>query len=144
VFRGRFQHNVDAKGRVSFPARFREILANNYEDRLVLIKYLRCLRAYPLTEWISFEKSVSARPLSLAQETLLRSIMASVAECPLDKQGRILIPQELRDFAGLSKEVVLVGMLKRIEIWDRARFEEQDAQVLESEEAAEVATQLGL
>ena len=59
MFRGRFNHTIDAKGRLNFPAKFREVLANNYEEKLIVVKYNRCLRAYPLSEWISFEKSKS-------------------------------------------------------------------------------------
>ncbi len=144
MFRGRFNHNIDAKGRLNFPAKFREVLSSNYEEKLIVVKYNRCLRAYPLSEWIAFEKSKSQQYRNQAQEDTLRMVLSSLAECTIDKQGRILIPQDLRDYAGLSKEVVLIGMFKKIEIWDKKRQEEHEAGVQESQDLGEALTQLGL
>ncbi len=144
MFRGRFNHNIDAKGRLNFPAKFREILANNYEEKLIIVKYLQCLRAYPLTEWIAFEKAKSQQYRNAAQEETLRMVLSSLAECGFDKQGRVLIPQNLREYAGLTKEAVLIGMFKKIEIWDKKRLEGHEAKVQESQDLGEALTQLGL
>jgi len=144
MFWGRFNHTIDAKGRLNFPAKFREVLANNYEEKLIVVKYNRCLRAYPLSEWITFEKSKSQQYRNQAQEDTLRMVLSSLAECAIDKQGRILIPQDLRDYAGLSKDAVLIGMFKKIEIWDKKRQEEHEALVQESQDLGEALTQLGL
>lgn len=144
MFRGRFNHNIDAKGRLNFPAKFREVLTNNYEEKLIVVKYNQCLRSYPLSEWIAFEKSKSGQYRTQAQEDTLRMVLGSVAECSFDKQGRILIPQNLRDYAGLSKEAVLIGVFKKIEIWDKKRLDEHEAKVQESQDLGEALTQLGL
>ena len=74
----------------------------------------------------------------------MRMVLSSLAECAIDKQGRILIPQDLRDYAGLSKDAVLIGMFKKIEIWDKKRQEEHEALVQESQDLGEALTQLGL
>ncbi len=144
MFRGKFNHNIDAKGRLSFPAKFREILANSYEEQVVLARHDRCLRGYPLSVWKAFETAKDKTYRSKAHEDLLRVIFASCADCNFDKQGRILIPQELRDHAGLTKEVVLVGMLSRFEIWDKGRWEEELAKTLAAEDMGEALAQLGL
>jgi MraZ protein len=144
VFRGKFNHNVDAKGRLNFPAKFREVLANNYEERVVLAKHDRCLRGYPLSEWKAFEKAKDKVYRTKEQENILRFFLASCADCGFDKQGRILIPQELRDYAGVTKEVVLVGMLSRFEIWDRERWESEIVKTLEAEDIGDALAQLGL
>jgi MraZ protein len=144
VFRGRFHHNIDTKGRLNFPAKFRDVLSSSYEDKLIIVKYSQCLRAYPLSEWITFEKSKSQQYRNEAQEDTLRMVLSSLAECGFDKQGRILIPQNLRDYAVLSKEVVLIGMFKKIEIWDKGRLNDHEARVQESQDLGEALTQLGL
>jgi MraZ protein len=144
MFRGRFQHNIDAKGRLNFPAKLREVLSNNYEEKLIIVKYLECLRAYPLTEWIAFEKAKAPQYRSQALEQTLRMVLGSLAECGFDKQGRILIPQSLREYAGLTKEVVLIGMFKKMEIWDKQRLEEHEAKIQESQDLGEALAQLGL
>jgi MraZ protein len=145
VFRGKFNHNIDAKGRLSFPAKFREVLANNFEDRLILVKHSRCLRAYPLSVWTTFENSRFNQYRTPEQEAALRLVLGSLAECGFDKQGRILIPQDLRTYAGLDKEAVLVGIFNKIEVWDRQRWEEEVVvKVQESQDFGEALSQLGL
>ncbi len=144
MFRGKFNHNIDDKGRLNFPARFREVLAENFEEKLILVKFNRCLRSYPLSEWIAFEESKSKQYRTPAQEAALRVVLASLAECGFDKQGRILIPQELRDYAGLTKEVVLIGVFNKIEIWDKGRWEEEVVKVQEAQDLGEALAQLGL
>lgn len=144
MFRGRFNHIIDSKGRLNFSAKFREVLTNNYEEKLIVVKYYQCLRGYPLSEWIAFEKAKSQQYRNQAQEDTLRMVLGSLAECGFDKQGRILIPQNLREYAGLNREVVLIGMFRKIEIWDKTRLEEHEAGVQESQDLGEALTQLGL
>ncbi len=144
VFRGKFTHNIDAKGRLSFPAKFREVLSGNFEEKLIVIKYNRCLRAYPLSEWIAFENARNKQYRTPAQEETLRMVLGSLGECGFDKQGRILIPQDLRDYAGLNKEVVLVGVFNKIEIWASQRWDEEVLRVQESQDLPEALAQLGL
>ena len=124
MFRGRYYHGIDTKGRLSIPSKFREVLASNYDERLIVTNFDSCLWAYPITEWQELEKKVSALPQFLEEVKALQRVFISAAcECPLDKQGRILFPPSLRDYAGITRDVVLVGMTKRIEIWSKERWD---------------------
>ncbi len=126
MFRGRFNYNIDTKSRLSVPAKFRDVLASHYNDeRLIITNFDQCLWAYPIAEWQALEKKVSALPQFLDEVRALQRVFISAAtECPVDKQGRILIPQSLREYAGINQDVVVVGMTKRIEIWSRQRWDE--------------------
>lgn len=126
MFRGRFEHNIDAKGRVSLPAKYRDILSTNYNDRLVITNYDSCLIAYPYDEWVTFEENF--RQYSIMQEEVevfMHYFISGATECTIDKLGRILIPPILRKHAGLEREIVFVGMITRIQIWDKERWEQK-------------------
>ncbi len=124
MFRGRFDYSIDDKGRISLPAKFREVLSANYDERLIITTFDQCLWAYPLPEWQVIEEKIAALPQFKSQVKALQRVFVSGAvECPLDKQGRIIIPPTLREYGGLKKEVVFVGMTKRIEIWSKDRWE---------------------
>jgi MraZ protein len=124
MFRGRFHYAIDTKGRLSIPAKFREVLSISYDERLIVTNFDQCLWAYPLAEWQELERKVAALPQFLDEVRALQRVFISAAtECPLDKQGRVLIPPSLRDYADIKRDVVLVGMTKRIEIWSRERWE---------------------
>ena len=123
MFRGRFAHTIDPKGRTSIPSKFREVLAANYDERLIITNFDGCLWAYPVAEWQIIENKVAALPQFKEEVKALQRIFISAAtECPVDKQGRILVPPTLRDYAGLKKEIILVGMTKRIEIWSKENW----------------------
>ncbi len=126
MFRGRFEHTVDSKGRVSIPARFRELLAEKYDDRLILTNFDRCLVAYPYEEWRVLEERVSS--LSMVKKEVKafqRFFISGATECPIDKLGRVLIPPTLRDYAQLGRNVVFAGMLRKFEIWSKERWLEE-------------------
>ncbi|MGB9698627.1 MAG: division/cell wall cluster transcriptional repressor MraZ [Thermodesulfobacteriota bacterium] len=126
MFRGRFEHTIDAKGRVSIPAKFRELLAEKYDDRLIITNFDRCLVAYPFEEWRVLEERISS--LSLVKKEVKafqRFFISGAVECPIDKLGRVLIPPSLRDYAQLEKSVIFAGMLKRFEIWSKERWIEE-------------------
>ena len=126
MFRGRFEHIVDSKGRVSIPAKFRELLAEKYDDRLILTNFDRCLVAYPYEEWRVLEERVSS--LSMVKKEVKafqRFFISGAAECPIDKLGRILVPPTLRDYAQLGRNVVFAGMLRKFEIWSKERWLEE-------------------
>ena len=107
MLKGEYSHNIDAKGRLIIPAKFRDDLGENF----VITKGMEnCLYVYPEDEWNDF-------------------FQGSAADGELDKQGRTLIPSVLRTYAKLDKEVVFVGMGKRAEIWDKARWDEKNAEV---------------
>ncbi len=115
--KGEYQHTVDAKGRMFIPAKFRDELG----DRFVVTKGLdNCLFVYPLENWQVLEEKIRALPL--AKANLQRFFLSSAAECELDGQGRINIPQSLRDHAMIEREVTVIGVSTRAEIWDTKRW----------------------
>ena len=125
MFRGRYEHSIDTKGRSSIPSRFREVLVANYDERLIITNFDGCLWAYPVAEWQVIENKVAALPPFKEEVRALQRVFISAAtECPIDKQGRILIPPTLREYAALKNEIVFVGMIKRIEIWSKARWKD--------------------
>ena len=122
MFMGEYNHIIDAKGRLIIPARFRELLGEEF----ILTKGLDgCLSIYPMDAWKAFETKLRALPLTNKNaRTFTRFFVAGATNCELDRQGRILVPQTLREFAGLEKEVVLTGNLDRIEIWSKEKWSE--------------------
>ncbi len=126
MFRGRSAHSLDSKGRIIIPARFREVLKARYDDGLVVTNLHRCLVAYPFEEWRLIEnKAASLSDIDENVKAFLRIFISGAVECPLDRQGRVLIPPSLREYASLEKEVILAGMLKNFEIWDKALWDEE-------------------
>lgn len=127
---GEFNHSIDVKGRLIIPSKFREILGEDF----VITKGLDgCLFVYPQEEWKTFENKLRTLPLTNKDaRTFTRFFLGSAVDGGLDKQGRVLISLALRNFAGLDKEVVLVGVLDRIEIWDKAKWDEKNAAVEEN------------
>ena len=133
MFRGRYEHTIDAKGRISIPSKFREVLGKKYDDRLVITNFDHCLVAFPYEEWSLLEQKVGTFSL-MKKETsaVFRFFYSSAMDCDIDKQGRLLIPQTLRDYAGLQKDVVLVGEGKRIEIFAKERWLEEARKIEEN------------
>ncbi|MGZ3604750.1 MAG: division/cell wall cluster transcriptional repressor MraZ [Thermodesulfobacteriota bacterium] len=126
MFRGRYEYVIDSKGRISIPSKFKEILNQEYDNRLVITNYDHCLVAYPFQEWSLIEEKVKNLPaLSKDARAFFRFFYSSGIDCEIDKHGRLLIPQSLRDYANLQKDVVLVGSGKKIEIWNKERWEEE-------------------
>ena len=117
MFMGEYSHTVDAKGRLIVPSRFREQLG----DEFVVTKGLDgCLFAYENTEWKALEEKLQALPLTNTNaRKFTRFFLAGASTCEVDRQGRSLIPSVLREFAGIEKEAVLVGVGSRIEIWSK-------------------------
>lgn len=141
MFMGEYNHTVDAKGRVIVPSKFREQLG----DEFVVTKGLDgCLFVYENTEWKVLEEKLHTLPLTNANaRKFSRFFLAGATSCEVDKQGRILLPQILRDFAGIEKEAVLVGVGSRIEIWSRERWLEANSYD-DMEEIAENMEGLGI
>jgi MraZ protein len=145
VFRGRYEHAIDAKGRTSLPSRFREVLAAHGEARLVITTGLdACLVAYPMGEWLAFEDRLAALPQFDPSVAMLRRIYVSGAvECDLDKLGRVLIPQTLREHADLKREALWAGMGRHIELWAKEQFESMRSGVLaDDDKRAEMSRRL--
>lgn len=135
---GEYAHSLDGKGRLNFPARLREDLG----DAFILTKGLdNCLFVYSLEEWKKLEERVAALPLSRARG-LQRFLFAGAAQVEPDKQGRVLVPQNLREYAGLEKDVMVIGASNRAEIWDQQRWQDSVLQ-LTSDSIAEAMDELG-
>ncbi len=146
MFRGRYEHTIDGKGRLSIPSRFREILSEKYSETLILTNFDRCLVAYPREEWDALERKVAQLShVKREVKAFQRYFISGAAECPLDAQGRILIPPAHREDARLERDVVVVGVLKKIEIWSKERWSEVFSQYQKSfEEISDVLAELGI
>lgn len=146
MFRSSSSHTIDAKGRVIIPSRFRNILKADKIYGLMVSNKDDCLYAYTFSEWEKVEtKVLSAK--SSAMEDFRRFFLGNSCECMCDKQDRILIPKSLREYANLEKEIVLVGNLNHIEIWDRTQWNKVNKrmeQELKKEEVREEIASLGL
>lgn len=144
MFRGRFEHSIDDKGRLSIPSKFRETLNERYDSRLVVTTYDGCLIAYPFAEWQKLEEKVAGLPeFKKDTRSFLRFFYSSASDCAIDKLGRVLIPQPLRDYAKLDREVILVGAFRIIEIWSKAVWTKAEASA-SPEEIADTLERLGL
>jgi MraZ protein len=146
MFRGRYKHTIDPKGRISIPSKFRDVLKEKYDDRLVITNFDHCLIAFPYEEWSLLEQKAGSFSL-LRKETsaFFRFFYSSAIDCVIDKQGRLLIPQTLREYANFRKDVVLVGEGKWIEIFAKERWEEEARRAEESfEKIRDVLADLGL
>ena len=134
MFRGIFHNSVDEKGRTSIPARFREQIRESHETPLVLtLGFDQCLFLYPMDAWKKIEEKLSSLDtLNAEVRQFQRTILKATDEVDMDQQGRIVISPVLRKEAGIGKNIVVVGMLHRIEIWDKEKYENYHAQTTQS------------
>ena len=141
MFMGEYNHTIDAKGRLIIPSKFREVLG----DGFVVTKGLDgCLFVYDNAEWTAFEEKLKALPLmNKESRKFVRFFLAGAAEVEVDKQGRILLPANLREYAGIDKEVVSVGVFSRVEIWSKERYLENN-DFDDMDEIAEHMAELGI
>jgi len=122
-FRGRSDHALDEKGRLNIPARFQEVLRELDDDRLMVIPWNKCIKAYPVPEWENLEQTLVAEMKNHPEnKKMVKHMIGGVVECQL-KQGRILLPPKMRDDCGIEKDVVLEGMMNIFEIWDKHTWE---------------------
>lgn len=135
---GEYRHNVDTKGRVSVPSRFRADLGQSF----VVTKGLdNCLFVYSKEGWETFENKLKELPLTNTDaRTFMRFFFAGATECEVDKQGRINIPQVLREYAGIKKDVVIVGVATRAEIWDSNNWDQYTSS--DSLDVTKIASQM--
>jgi len=151
MFRGRFELNIDEKGRLNIPSRFRDVLKGRDDERLIITNdFDKCLVAYPYNEWLELEEKASRLSMvSREAKAFQRFFISGATECSFDKQGRVLIPPVLREHAGLEKEIVVAGMVKKIEIWSKGQWEAELSRSMESfdenfDSMAKVLSELGL
>ncbi|MCG2710258.1 MAG: division/cell wall cluster transcriptional repressor MraZ [Thermodesulfovibrionales bacterium] len=125
-FSGKYYYSVDSKGRIIIPAPFREIISANYSRKLYIVNaaFDKCLHLYPAEEWNRLEERVRAMPkMDEAVKFFMRKVIASAVEIELDKQGRVLIPVAHREDSGINGEIVVVGQIDKIELWDRKEWD---------------------
>jgi MraZ protein len=128
MFRGRHSHSIDEKGRMSIPAAYREAL-RQAEGAPFLTLDQDCLKLYPFEDWCDYERKILAKSeVDPDAQDYVRFVVSNAAEAPIDKQGRILVPQYLREAAALEKDVTLAGVGATIELWDPARLSVHDDQ----------------
>ena len=148
MFRGSSSHTIDSKGRIIVPARFREIIKADDNNGVMISRMDSGLVAYTHTQW----RKIETRILSLAEKSgnmrrFRRVFIGGAFECPCDKQGRILIPPMLRQYAEVSREIVLVGVLDHFEIWSREKWEKENLHMekdMKKEEVRNEIAKLGL
>lgn len=143
LFYGEYQHTVDAKGRVIVPSKFRDGLG----DKFIVTKGLdNCLFAYSLSEWSSLEAKLRTLPFTDKDvRAFIRFFFAGATECEVDKQGRILIPQNLREHASLSKDIYIIGVSTRVEVWDKSKWENYSGdENVSTDKIAEKMAMLGI
>lgn len=143
LFIGEYRHSLDVKGRIIVPSKFRDGLG----DKFVLTKGLDgCLFAYSKEEWANFEEKIKTLPLTNKDaRAFIRFFFAGAVECEIDKQGRTLIPPMLREHAGLNKDLVIIGVSSRVEIWSQEKWDNySEAEDLDADELAEKMALLGI
>jgi MraZ protein len=137
-FKGGPVLTLDGKGRITVPARYRDVLMASVSGQMMVSKsHVRCLTLFPRPVWDQFEAKLNA--LKADGDNLRRLYTGSATEAVIDASSRVLLPPELRAWAGLEKEVIFMGMGNRFELWDKARYEVHEAKVLEQD----MSSQLG-
>lgn len=122
MFLGEYDHTIDDKGRLAIPARFREELG---EGVVITRGFEHCLMGFPLAAWAKLAAQIDSLPFGPGEARNLRRLLFSGAsDAPMDRQGRVLIPQNLREYAGLGEQVVIAGLNTHFEIWSRPRWDE--------------------
>ena len=124
---GEYLHTIDAKGRLILPAKFRDVLGEHF----VITKGLdKCLFVYGKDEWAILEEKLKQLPLAKAEaRAFVRFFFAGAAEVECDKQGRVLVPANLRDYGQLDKDVIVLGVSNRVEIWSKAAWDDYNEQI---------------
>lgn len=142
MFLGKYQHSLDAKGRVTIPARLRELLG----DRFIATRGLdNCIFLYPLDEWQNIEDKMRTLPFTRADvRSFMRKFLSAASELELDKQGRTVLPSNLRDYANIFVDIIIIGVGTRVEIWALDRWESYAEDSDASYEAIAESLDLGI
>ncbi len=140
---GEYEHSLDVKGRLILPAKIREDMG----DKFIVTKGLDgCLFGFSQTEWLSFEEKLKTLPLTNKNaRDFVRFFLSGATECEIDKQGRFLIASNLREYANLEKDAVIIGVGTRIEIWNKEKWKSYNSdENISADEIAENMTMLGI
>lgn len=140
MFMGTYEHGIDAKGRVIIPAKLRDGLGDSF---VVTVGLDGCLYAYPTDEWERFSTKLKELPGTKEARALQRTFMANAAACECDKQGRTLIPASLRERVGIKDDVVFIGVLGKVELWSKERYD-AGADVADIDDIADKMSEFGL
>ena len=135
---GTYEHNIDAKGRLAIPSKLRDELGSVF---YLAMGVDACLAVYPQSTWDRFTEKFASLPMS--QSKAMRPLFANAARCELDNQGRIVIPQKLRRYAGLDKDVVILGVNDRAEIWSADAWNAQEEEEMTPEKMSACLEALG-
>lgn len=148
MFQGASYHSIDPKGRVIIPARFRDVIKASGVDGVMITRMDSCLFAYTHNKWRILEQKIHDLPQKSDDTRLFQRLFFGAAhDCRCDAQGRVLIPPFLKQYAGLEKEIVLVGVPGRFEIWSREKWDlenERFEEKLSTEKMRDVVTQIGI
>jgi len=142
MFVGQYSHNIDTKGRLAVPAKFRPLLS-----KAVVTKGLdNCLFLYPKKEWDKIASKLAALPISKSKaRAFARLMLAGAMEVEFDKQGRVVLPEYLREFAGLKQKTIIAGLYDRLEIWDESDWNKYKSETeKDSSDIAEALDDLGV
>lgn len=142
MFYGEYEHNIDKKGRLIIPAKFRDVLKDKFVDTfMVTTGYEKCLFVFPPDQWQAFEQTLrNQSPHKPDPRAVSRILYSGTDQCLCDKQGRINLPRKLLDYAGIKKAVTIIGVSTRFEIWDRDEWNKYKQEVIKGsglEERAE-------
>jgi MraZ protein len=136
MFRGRYIHTMDEKGRISVPSGFRVKLMGQDKTKgkskgqaPILTNLPHCLALYPFEDWVRIEEGLQQGGINPKSQALRRFLISGAQECPIDGPGRITVPPHLREHARLEREVAIAGVGTYIELWNKARFDEEIAKV---------------
>ena len=143
MFIGEYEHTVDVKGRIIMPSKLRE----NIGEKFIITKGLdKCLFAYSKSEWTNFEEKLKTLPLTNKNaRDFVRFFLSGAVECEIDKQGRFLVPANLRTYANIDKEIVIIGVGTRLEIWNKESWTNYSSEEnISADEIAENMTMLGI
>lgn len=135
MFRGANSINLDAKGRIAIPAKYRERLRESCDSQIIVTIDLEqpCLTLFPLPHWEQLERQLqSLSNTNAVHQSIKRLLLGHAAECELDKNGRVLLPAVLREHAGLDKHLLLAGMGNTFQIWDEVRWNDRIRKDMES------------
>ena len=135
---GTYEHNIDAKGRLAIPSKLRDELGSVF---YLAMGVDACLAIYPQSTWNRFTEKFASLPMS--QSKKMRSLFANAARCELDSQGRIVIPQNLKKYAGIEKDVVIIGVHDRAEIWAAEKWAAEEEEEMTPEKMAQCMAELG-
>ena len=148
AFSGKYYYTLDPKGRLIIPAPFREIISSNYNPKLYVVNDIfdNCLHIYPQEEWSKLEEKVRTLPkMDEDVKLFIRKVIGSAQEVEIDKQGRIQVSAAQREDAGLNSEIVIVGQLDKIDLWDRKEWDAvNDLSKIDKKATAEKLAAYGL